>query len=285
MDGKTAGYPAVRPDTWQAALDPRCRRYVVTGYKKVQGWLIRLAALQIARLGQIQLALGVAGAACEIGVHHGRTLILLHLLTRPGEATVAIDLYELLHAENGRARKAQLLRNVRSHGGEVDRIRVVSEDSVKLTPQRILELCAGRPRLFSIDGGRTAEITCHDLALAHATVCDGGVVMVHDYFQEGWPEVSEGVCRFMGRQPVAIGARRFTRVREEDLVAADCNRVKPGLAQVFAVLVRRSIMFGEPVLVLMPLTLKRQVARTRVWQAVRDWPVGRMLRNIGNSVR
>ena len=285
MDGKTAGYPAVRPDTWQAALDPRCRRYVVTGYKKVQGWLIRLAALQIARLGQIQLALGVAGAACEIGVHHGRTLILLHLLTRPGEATVAIDLYELLHAENGRARKAQLLRNVRSHGGEVDRIRVVSEDSVKLTPQRILELCAGRPRLFSIDGGRTAEITCHDLALAHATVCDGGVVMVHDYFQEGWPEVSEGVCRFMARQPglypIAIGGNKvfFTNSREA------ARAYRDGLAQVFAVLVRRSIMFGEPVLVLMPLTLKRQVARTRVWQAVRDWPVGRMLRNIGNSVR
>ncbi|KAJ1485668.1 hypothetical protein T484DRAFT_1945114 [Baffinella frigidus] len=58
----------------------------------------------------------------------------------------------------------------------------------------------GGARLFSIDGSHTAAATLHDLRLAAGTVGEGGVVMVDDYFAEGWPGVSEGVQTFLREQ-------------------------------------------------------------------------------------
>jgi hypothetical protein len=54
-----------------------------------------------------------------------------------------------------------------------------------------------RPRLFSIDGSHTAEATWGDMVTAGMSIQEGGVIIVDDYFAEGWPGVSEGVQRFM----------------------------------------------------------------------------------------
>jgi len=98
-------------------------------------------------------------------------------------------------------------------GGDPARLTTIIDNSLQVSAQRVLESCHGRPRLFSLDGGRTVDTTHHDMTLALNTLCTGGVVFVDDYFQERWPEVSEGVCRFMlregGLSPIAIGGNKL----------------------------------------------------------------------------
>jgi Methyltransferase domain len=260
MTAEVTGYPAQRFGSHDAlALPVKCRRYLASGFRTVHGWVPALALLQVARFLQLQHSFGIRGPTCEIGIHHGRMFILMQLLTEPDELSVGIDLHE----------RAQLLRNLRAHGGEPARVRLIFENSLNVSAARVLAACCGKPRLFSVDGGRTVDTTHHDLTLAHDTLCSGGVVVVDDYFQERWPEVSEGVCRFMLREgglyPVAIGGNKLFLTNSAD--AAQAYRAR--LAELFQGQTRNSLMFGEPVLQIQRLTLRRRLSRTPLWQAIR----------------
>jgi hypothetical protein len=68
--------------------------YAANGNQQVEGWLLPTAVEIIRHLAGVQQELGIHGPACEIGVHHGRLFLLLHLLTIPPERSVAIDLFE-----------------------------------------------------------------------------------------------------------------------------------------------------------------------------------------------
>src|SRR5258708_20065236 len=57
---------------------------------------------------------------------------------------------------------------------------------------------SGRCRLLSIDGGHTAECTLNDLRLAEHVVTDFGVVILDDYFNPSWPDVTTGAAQFFG---------------------------------------------------------------------------------------
>ena len=77
--------------------------------------MLRGAIELICRLGKAQLEMGIAGHVAEIGVHHGRSFILLALLARAGEKAVAIDVFEqqeLNVDRSGRGDLAQLRENV-----------------------------------------------------------------------------------------------------------------------------------------------------------------------------
>ena len=111
------------------------------------------------------------------------------------------------------------------HIAAMSRVEVVTENSLRVTPERILSLCGGRPRLFSIDGGHTAEATRNDLLLADRTACEGGLVILDDYFNSSWPAVSEGTCTFMREDrerlvPVAITSNKFIFTVGQEQAAA-----------------------------------------------------------------
>ena len=64
------------------------------GYKNVEGWLYPLTIKCACELSDIQKTNGIKGNVCEIGIHHGRFFILLHLLTESDEYSIACDLFE-----------------------------------------------------------------------------------------------------------------------------------------------------------------------------------------------
>jgi Methyltransferase domain len=272
------------PVTAAVDLDRRYLRYVRSGMSTVQGWFPRLAALEVVQLAQTQRAMSTVGPMCEIGVHHGRTLILLSLLSRSKEVTAGIDRYGLATAM-GHSRYLHLESNFRAHGVDRNRVKILDADSRHLTTAKILELCEGAPRFFSLDGGRTAETTYHDIELACATLCDGGIAMIADYFQEAWPEVSEGVCRFMtqtpGLFPVAIGGNRLFLTKSRKCLRS----YQEGLERAFAGQIKHSVMFGEPVLVIGRLTTRIRISQTKIWRAIRGTRVGGVLRSLGRPIK
>ena len=68
-------------------------RYVSRSMGTVQGYLTSLDARLVAALLSCQDEGNIAGHLCEIGVHHGKLFLMLALARRPGERSLAIDLF------------------------------------------------------------------------------------------------------------------------------------------------------------------------------------------------
>lgn len=157
----------------------------------------------------MQKRLSVRGSLAEIGVHHGKLLILLHLLARSDEGTVGWDLF-LAQEENpdrsGRGDREATLRNLRRAGGDLERVSLIQANSLELSVDEARAALREPARLFSVDGGHTAECAYNDLGLALATAGEKGVIIVDDFFNPMWPGVAEGVTRFLREHPGALHA-------------------------------------------------------------------------------
>jgi hypothetical protein len=171
--------------------------YLKHGHQLVKGWLQPGAAHAIVLLSQQQ---------------RSKLFILLYLLAANDEPAVAIDLFSHQHLNVDRSGAGNLdrfKRNLRRHA-DLSRLVVHEGDSTELTAAHLLELGRGPFRLFSIDGGHTAEITAHDLSTAEGALAEGGIVILDDCFNEAWPGVSDGVHRYFSKPrsivPFGIGA-------------------------------------------------------------------------------
>lgn len=275
--------------------------YIRKGYKNVDGWLTAIAVRSTAELGAAQAKLGVRGAVSEIGVHHGRFFILLHLLTKAPEISVAWDLFEWQHENadgSGRGDRAAFRENLLRHGCDLTRVRIHTVNSMNLTADQIIAECKGRVRIFSVDGGHTAESTCNDLTLAAETLCTGGIILLDDFFNCDWPGVAEGTCKFFQLHgesliPVAILGNKFIFTNSESFAGVytkalenlhrhSACRVKS--ARVFG---RETAIFnahGEPQGRLLDRTLDFG-SSTWMWKALRYTGPGRFLKLMLRHVR
>lgn len=173
-------------------------RYVNGQHKKVNGWLAGFSSLLIARLAATLEEEKVQGASVEIGAHHGRLFILLHLAST-GQRDMVIDVFDAQHLNidhSGKGDKAIFLHNLARFGGDPARVQILQKSSLEVQPAEILKQ-VGQPVLFSIDGGHTAECVHNDLSLADATLAERGIVILDDFFNEFWPEVAVGTMSFL----------------------------------------------------------------------------------------
>jgi hypothetical protein len=187
--------------------------------KGVEGWLDRYSAELIKHLNDIQLAEGIAGSVGEIGVHHGRLFILLRLLRRPGETSVAIDVFGDQHLNTDGSGHGDLDRfqsNVERWSGTDDLI-IIRQSSLLVQAKELLDK-AGTFRLFSVDGGHTEECAFSDLLLADAVLSTGGVAILDDFSNHHWPSVAAGAARFF-LDPTSV-ARPFATSPNKMYVAA-----------------------------------------------------------------
>ena len=74
-------------------MQPTFNRYRAIGQRFVTGFLQPEILTVLDALNAAQRTKQVSGAAAEIGVHHGKLFIGLRLLQRPGENSVAIDIF------------------------------------------------------------------------------------------------------------------------------------------------------------------------------------------------
>ncbi len=203
--------------TTGTATTAALKKYISSGYRKVDGWLSAIAIKSTAELGALQKRLGVRGAVSEIGVHHGRLFILLHLLTDAPEKSVAWDLFESQYENadgSGHGDRRLLQTNLVKHGCDLSRIKINTVNSLTLTASRITAECESKVRIFSVDGGHSAESTYNDLNVATNSLCEGGVILLDDFFNADWPGVAEGACRYLHHCqrslfPVAIVGNKF----------------------------------------------------------------------------
>jgi hypothetical protein len=264
------------------------RAYIQNGYKRVQGWLSSGAVSLITAIDRIQKEMEIRGHIGEIGIHHGKLFILMYLLRREGENTVAVDTFDMAKFnidESGRGNKRIFLKNVDRYAKTASQLKIIQQDSQKLKAEDIRNTVGGSVRLFSIDGGHTAGITCHDLETISGSLSEGGVIILDDYFNEEWPEVSEGTNRFYHKKgykrifPFLIGGNKtfFTSSKEyaeKYIEALQSYRIGTAfkLSQLFGSTV---IYYGFD-----RLKLQQRLEKTWLWKKLRNKVIGQIIRRL-----
>jgi len=192
----------------------RLERYRTEGLAEVEGWFEPESAELMASLLLHQIDAGQRGGVAEIGVHHGRSFLLLANGLTPGESAVALDVFE--HQEqnadhSGKGDRGRFEQNLERWAPDVE-VCVVASSSLDVTPESAREVF-GRPRMFSVDGGHTAEITRHDLGLAEASIADGGIVVLDDMLNGHWLGVLTGTATYLlddpGLVPFALSPNKL----------------------------------------------------------------------------
>jgi hypothetical protein len=175
-------------------------RYARSGHKSVEGWLGEDTIRNVLRIAGIQdEVIGIGWGVGEIGVHHGKLFILLYLLARADERGVAVDLFEeqgLNVDRSGHGDRAVFQANLDHHAAGGQRVEIITGDSTAIGGKDLRNAVGEALRLLSIDGGHLAHIVRHDLLTARDAICDGGVIILDDYFNPEFPGVSEGTAAF-----------------------------------------------------------------------------------------
>lgn len=234
-------------------------RYSNVGYRFVTGFLEPGNLPVLGVLDTAQRARRVTGSVAEIGVHHGRLFIGLHLLQRGSGTSVAIDLFgdqELNIDKSGNGNLDKFTDNV-ALWSTTDGLVLHQGDSTKLTPDVLLDKAAGPIRFFSVDGGHTEEIVYSDMRLAEETLADGGIVIADDIFNQQWPGVAVGTLKYLDDgaklAPFAIGFNKVYFTQPEH-----CDFYRGELESAFAGSLRiqsdSTVFDGHPVLYLAPVT-------------------------------
>jgi len=165
--------------------------------RKLEGWLDTDAARVIDYCNLLQEKAGITGNICEIGVHHGRTTVLLGTFIKPEkERLIVNDIFDLQQfniSVSGYGSEKIFLRNLTDFFETLDFLTVIKKPSSELT----VEETTGDCRIFVIDGGHTAEETLTDMRTAFRALGEKGIIIIDDYFTFEFPGVSEGVCRFL----------------------------------------------------------------------------------------
>ena len=195
--------------------------YIKNGIEKVEGWLYPDVVSVITNIVQAQNKFNIKGHIGEIGVHHGKLFILLYLLSRQSEKALAVDIFDKQHLNIDKSGKGDLdkfLNNLEYFAKDKHKLRIIAEDSTQISSNDIKKAVGGELRLFSVDGGHTPGIARNDLRIASKSICEGGVIILDDYFNGLFPGVSEGTNQFFlydndnGIVPFAIATHNANKV-------------------------------------------------------------------------
>jgi predicted O-methyltransferase YrrM len=193
--------------------NPAVDAYLADGYHSVVGMSSRFAAAVTVRLMAIQTELGVTGHVAEIGTFEGRFFIAMAHALAKGERAVGIDLFDWPNPEI----IDRFHANCRKHGvPDAGRV-TLKADSRTMKPEEVLAAAGGRIRLFHVDGEHSRAALQRDLALATATLADGGIVILDDMLHPGYPTLMVAVQQFLEANPDIVPLCIIDR---ESIVAA-----------------------------------------------------------------
>jgi hypothetical protein len=269
------------------------QRYLNSGYRTVDGYLLPGAARLVTETSNVQRGLNITGNVAEIGVHEGRLLILLCLLRAPGERAVAMDLFgrqDLNRDRSGRGDQERLEKNLRRFIREQEWPVLIAADSRTLSSASVMKAAGGPFRIFSVDGSHEAPAVRHDLETAAGALCDGGVIVLDDYFNERWSGVADGTNQFF----TADRSREFApfAIAQNKVLVSACGyaaQYRQALLEAFKEKVRifDSTLFGHPVAYFDFHMTRAEffVARALRGAADRYPGLARLLRRVRHSVQ
>ena len=175
-------------------------RAITRRSREIEGWFSPAAAALFGLIDEAQRQAGVTGNLFEIGVHHGRSAVLLGAMARGREELGVCDLFGDQTANvsaSGAGDKTRFETNMARVLPGFGRIRIFAKQSDQLTANEI-----GRPqRVFHVDGGHLKEEALGDLRLGASVLHESGALIVDDPFRPEWPGVTEAILSFLDEHP------------------------------------------------------------------------------------
>jgi hypothetical protein len=182
-------------------MNPQTAKNLYGKLKSIEGWLSLEGVMLLAFLDKIQRRAGVAGNIFEIGVHHGKSALLLaHCIDPSSEILGICDVFDNQDENisgSGSGSYQIFLRNFKRFFRNNNFLKVFARSSDQLSLLHTSKNC----RLFHIDGGHTAEEVYGDLTLASKAINENGIVVLDDLFNHAFPSVQEGLATFLQAKP------------------------------------------------------------------------------------
>lgn len=158
--------------------------------RSVEGWFLDEAAAAWDCLLQFQHAASIGGNLLEIGVWNGKSALMSVLHAGAGEIQLLVDPRDLKEAVAN-------LRQLRADA-TVDAFQKPSRALFKHPEYRNM---LSSFRWIHIDGKHSAQDVSVDLRLADDLLNDMGMVVLDDFFHEGYPQVTQAVYQFLLTRP------------------------------------------------------------------------------------
>ena len=157
---------------------------------------------------EMQKVFGIMGDLLEIGSYHGRSAAMMSRYLRPSERIVVCDAFDTETEDHDHYDNLPSPQTLRTN--------LFRLNPHLLDPQIVIHHCLSsdlrlasteRFRFIHIDGGHSSEIAFQDLILANRHLADLGVIVVDDYHNREWPDVTVGVDRFLAQStgPTILG--------------------------------------------------------------------------------
>jgi predicted O-methyltransferase YrrM len=162
----------------------------------IPGWFNVDDCMHFHLVLQMQTALGIAGDLFEIGSYHGRSTAIMALHLTPRERIVVCDAFQA-PSEDHYAQPPSpenLLANLSRVNPDLDRSQVVIHSCLSTDLSLPTE---ERFRFIHVDGGHSAEVAYSDMKLSAGHLMPKGVLVLDDYHNPQWPNVTAGVDRFL----------------------------------------------------------------------------------------
>lgn len=170
----------------------------------IEGWFNRSFINILIKLDELQYKKQIKGNLAEIGVFHGKSFIPLYLLSNADERVLAVDCFDLQQYNYDNSgigcKLSNFMNNIKKYADPLTlKLELLQGDTTVMTADDYLKKCNnGLPfRIFSIDGSHEAKQTEIDAENALKSLTKGGIIIVDDFFNYGWPGVAEGISRFL----------------------------------------------------------------------------------------
>jgi len=182
-------------------LDPNAlAAYALQDVDSVQGMFQSGAVSVLWSAMELQDEYGISGDVAEIGVHHGKLLIMLCLGLNLGERAIAVEIFGNPPGSNS-AGKEQFLANMARFGIGTENFELFMADSTLITSADWQSMTGGNVRLFSVDGDHSKEAVLSDLALAEKAINAEGLIIADDLFNPWYPTVTEAIYDYFKGDP------------------------------------------------------------------------------------
>jgi Methyltransferase domain len=207
-----------RPD-----IDIDTAKFLLYGLEGIEGWGID------ANLGRLFLYLNeyqrqskIYGNLFEIGVHHGRSAVLLALMSSLGETAVFVDLFDRQdeNVDYSGSGNLQIFTSNLAKWAPGKATLILQENSLDLDFFAVEELKEG-VRFAHIDGAHYRAAVLNDILKTRSVLLDGGIVVVDDFMHTGFPGVNEACNAYLEEPteerlaPVAIGRNKLILTTKE----------------------------------------------------------------------
>ena len=161
--------------------------------EKIEGWFLPGAQLIFDFLLAYQHNKAQLGNLFEIGVWHGKSASLMAKYLRDKEQFFLID-HEF--------KKDKIEESIRLVRGDIpSMMQYLPIKSNTIETLKGIQNIYKQVRFMHIDGEHSGEMVYQDMETAHKLLSNDGVLVMDDFFNPAFPQVTEAVYRYLHDQP------------------------------------------------------------------------------------